>query len=78
MLRFAAIDESVQLWFVVTVEGATRDIQVEKSDPKLGPDLIQNAIDVVQTWKFTPAMTDGRPVAVQIGALVGFHLKKSQ
>jgi TonB family protein len=76
--RKAREQGTVRLWFVVTVEGTTRDIQVEKSDPKLGPDLIQNAIDALRSWKFTPAMKDGRPLAVQIGASVGFQLEKSQ
>jgi protein TonB len=36
--------------------------------------LDEKAIETVKTWKFDPAMKDGKPVAVQIIVEVAFHL----
>jgi TonB family protein len=36
--------------------------------------LDEKALEAVRTWKFTPAMKDGHPVAVQINVEVNFRL----
>jgi periplasmic protein TonB len=59
------------LWMVVGPDGRPRDIKVSRS---LGLGLDEKAIDAVKTWKFEPAMKDGRPVAVEITVQVDFHL----
>jgi TonB family protein len=69
--RRAKLQGTVTLKVIVTAEGTTRDITVEKS---LDPGLDQKAIDAVSKWKFEPAMKDGQPVAVQIYVQVDFKL----
>jgi outer membrane biosynthesis protein TonB len=34
------------------------------------------AIDAVRQWKFEPATTKGKPVAVEMGVAVSFHMYK--
>jgi len=36
--------------------------------------LDEKAMEAVRQWRFTPAMKDGTPVAVQIAVEVSFHL----
>jgi protein TonB len=38
-----------------------------------GRGLDEEAVKAVRTWKFKPAIKDGRPVAVQIFVEVDFH-----
>jgi periplasmic protein TonB len=59
------------LWMVVGPDGRPRDIKVSRS---LGLGLDEKAVEAVKTWKFEPAMKDGRPVAVAISVQVDFHL----
>src|SRR5208283_903851 len=61
----------IVLQIVVTAEGTTRNVTVQKS---LSPDLDESAIKTVSQWKFEPAMKDGQPVAVQIAVEVDFRL----
>jgi len=42
-----------------------------------GYGLDQAAIDEVKNWRWTPAMKDGKPVAVKISVQVKFRLAKS-
>jgi TonB family protein len=65
----------VSLRIIVTPEGTVRDPEVLTADKKLGADLIQNAMEVVQMWKFIPAMKDGEPVSVRIAVTVTFDLR---
>ncbi|MGD1213734.1 MAG: energy transducer TonB [Terriglobales bacterium] len=62
---------TVVLWLVVGPDGKPRDIRVLRT---LGLGLDEKAIEAVRTWRFEPAMKDGRPVAVQINVEVNFHL----
>jgi TonB family protein len=62
---------TVVLWLIVDSNGRPRDVRVARS---LGMGLDQKAIEAVRTWKFSPAMKDGSPVAVQINVEVNFHL----
>jgi outer membrane biosynthesis protein TonB len=46
------------------------------ADPTLGLD--QEAVNAVRKWMFSPALRDGRPVAVQIFINVNFHPPSSK
>jgi len=59
------------LWLVVGPDGKPRDLRIARS---LGLGLDEKAIEAVKTWKFEPAMKDGKPVAVQINVEVSFRL----
>jgi protein TonB len=59
------------LWLVVGPDGKPRDIRVART---LGLGLDEKAIEAVRTWRFEPAMKDGKPVAVQINVEVNFRL----
>jgi len=40
----------------------------------IGMGLDEKAVEAVRTWKFQPALKDGKPVAVEIAVEVDFHL----
>jgi len=69
--RKAKYQGTCVLWLVVGPDGKPRDIRVARS---LGLGLDEKAIEAVKTWKFEPAMKDGKPVAVQINVEVSFRL----
>ena len=56
---------------IVEPDGSTGHIRVIK---RVGHGLDEKAIEAVKTWKFKPAMLNGKPVAVQIAVEVKFHL----
>jgi len=62
---------SVVLSFVVASDGRTCNIKIDKH---LDPDLDGQAVEAVSSWRFQPAMRDGKPVAVYLGASVDFKL----
>ncbi|MGC2450171.1 MAG: TonB family protein [Candidatus Sulfotelmatobacter sp.] len=59
------------LTLTVGSDGKPRDIQVKN---KIGMGLDEKAVEAVRSWRFTPALKDGKPVAVQIAVEVDFHL----
>ena len=69
--RKAKFQGTCVLWLVVGPDGRPRDIRVART---LGLGLDEKAIEAVRTWKFEPAMKDGKPVAVQINVEVEFRL----
>ena len=69
--RKAKYQGTCVLWLVVGPDGRPRDLRVARS---LGLGLDEKAIEAVKTWKFEPAMKDGKPVAVQINVEVSFRL----
>ena len=62
---------TVRLTLVVSSDGVPRDIAVSRT---LTPDFDKAAIAAVKEWKFTPAIKDGKPIAVQIALEIEFHL----
>jgi periplasmic protein TonB len=69
--RKAKYQGTCVLWLIVGPDGRPRDIKVSRT---LGLGLDEKAIEAVKTWRFEPAMKDGRPVAVQINVEVSFRL----
>jgi len=69
--RKAKFQGTCVLWLVVGPDGRPRDIRVQRT---LGLGLDEKAIEAVKTWRFDPAMKDGKPVAVQINVEVSFRL----
>lgn len=69
--RKAKYQGTCVLWLVVGPDGRPRDVKVTRS---LGLGLDEKAIETVRTWKFEPALKDGKPVAVQISVEVEFRL----
>ncbi|HXZ28400.1 MAG TPA: energy transducer TonB [Terriglobales bacterium] len=69
--RKAKYQGTCVLYVVVDAAGHPRDIRVARS---LGMGLDEKALEAVRTWRFEPAMKDGKPVAVAINVEVNFHL----
>jgi len=69
--RKAKYQGTCVLWLIVGPDGRPRDMRVSRT---LGLGLDEKAIEAVKTWRFEPAMKDGRPVAVQINVEVSFRL----
>jgi protein TonB len=69
--RKAKYQGTVVLYVIVSPDGRPRDLRVVRS---LGLGLDEKALEAVRTWRFEPAMRDGRPVAVQINVEVSFRL----
>jgi TonB family protein len=61
---------TVSISVVVTQEGTVRDALVTDSCP----DLDASALKTVKTYRFKPAMRDGKPVAVRVMVQVGFTI----
>jgi len=59
------------LLMIVGEDGMPRDIRVTKP---LGKGLDEKAVEAVRSWRFDPALKDGKPVAVEIAVEVAFHL----
>jgi len=59
------------LTLIVGADGMPRNIQVKNP---IGMGLDEKAVEAVRSWRFTPALKDGKPVAVQIAVEVDFHL----
>jgi periplasmic protein TonB len=69
--RKAKYQGNVVLRAVIAADGRPRGLQVVRS---LGMGLDQKALDAVSKWRFSPAVKDGRPVAVQVDIEVAFRL----
>ena len=48
--------------------------EISKSRTRLGWASTKKPSEAVRSWRFTPALKDGKPVAVQIAVEVDFHL----
>lgn len=69
--RKKKVQGTVLLALIVTKDGETADIKVEKN---LTPGLDQEAVKAVSRWKFEPMMEDGKPCPTRIKTEVTFHL----
>ena len=69
--RKAKYQGTCVLSLVVGADGRPRDMNVTRS---LGLGLDEKALQTVKTWKFEPALKDGKPVAVLISVEVEFRL----
>jgi TonB family protein len=69
--RAAKIEGIVIVSVLVTEEGETTDIRIEKS---LGHGLDEKAVECVNRYRFKPAMKDGTPVAARVHVEINFKL----
>ncbi len=69
--RKAKYQGVVTLGVIVEPDGRPTNIRVLNS---LGMGLDEKAIETVKTWRFEPAMKDGKPVRFEIAVEVDFHL----
>jgi TonB family protein len=69
----ARIEGKVILQIVVDTKGDVTNIKVKKSMGHTGMD--EAAIKAVTQWKFKPAMTNNKPVAVFIDVTINFKLE---
>lgn len=69
--RKAGEQGTVTVSLIVGTDGKPRDVTVSCSS---APDLNENALDAVKSWKFEPGTEHGKPVMVEISVEVQFHL----
>jgi protein TonB len=69
-LKSEGIEGTVVVRFVITESGDVGSVSVVKGHPRLDPIVIQT----VKTWKFKPAMVDGKPVATYQVARFNFKI----
>jgi len=69
--RAAKLKGTVILSVVIGVEGAVTDVKALQG---LDRGLTEKAIEAVKTWKFQPAMKDGKPVPCKVMVEVTFKL----
>ena len=69
--RQAKYQGTVVLSAIIGPDGRPHVLRVQRS---LGMGLDEKALEAVRTWRFSPGMKDGSPVAVQIEVEVNFRL----
>lgn len=69
--KAAKVQGKVDLLVTIGADGAVSDVKVENGFDK---GLTQNAVDTVKTWKFKPAMKDGKAVSCKVSIEVNFKL----
>ncbi len=72
LARKARIQGVVIVEAIIDKEGRVTNVRILKGLP-MGLD--QSAVDVVKTWRFTPATLNGRPVSVYYSLTVNFRLQ---
>ena len=70
--RKAKVSGTLVLSLTVTADGSVRDLRIERS---LRPDLDEQALNTVGTYRFQPGTKDGTPVAVRLNVEVSFNLR---
>jgi TonB family protein len=61
----------VEIKLVVGTDGLPHDLRPVCTD---WPSLTEKALEAVRRWRFLPGTKDGKPVQVEIGVKVEFHL----
>ena len=69
--RNRKIQGTVILQAIISADGSVQDVTVVRS---LEPSLDRSSIDTVKTWRFAPAMKDGKPVSVAVNIETSFRL----
>jgi len=69
--KAAGVEGLVVIQYVVTESGEVRDVQVVRGPPE----LVAVCVSAVKSWRFTPAMKEGLPVAVHRIARFPFRIK---
>ena len=69
--RKKKVKGTVVVAMIVTREGTVRDLKITES---LEEGLDNQVLAAVRTWRFEPAIKDGKPVAVHLNAEVSFNL----
>lgn len=64
-------EQNVIVSLVVSTQGMPEQIHIVRSGGKLFDD---RAIKAVQTYRFTPAMKDGKPIAVEMRVEVNYRI----
>jgi len=72
--RMRRIEGSVKVEFTVTVDGNTENITVISAGPAQTFD--RAAIRAIKRWRFSPAMREGKPVAVRVLQNIKFEIDK--
>jgi periplasmic protein TonB len=70
--RKEKLSGSVRLSVTVSADGVVRDAKVSKG---LEKSLDQQAVKAVSTWKFEPAVANGKPVPVYVEVEVTFNIQ---
>ncbi len=73
-LREGKISGHAVLHFIVTADGRTANIVVEKATH---PDFGEAAAEAVAKWRYRPAIKDGKPVACALIFPIVFNLNDS-
>jgi len=67
------ITGEVEIRFLVNREGAVSDLQILRADPDgIFEESVRKAVD---TWRFTPGMKNGRPVATWMRTTINFEIE---
>jgi TonB family protein len=69
--RAAKIEGDVVLDVVIMPDGTPDSLKIVRA---LDPDLDAKAIECVRSWRFRPALKDGKPVPIRVSIVVAFHL----
>lgn len=69
--RDVKIQGVVVLSLIIGADGAVKDATIIES---LDQGLDQNAVNTIKTWKFNPAMKDGKPVPCKVMVEVSFKI----
>jgi TonB family protein len=72
--RAAKLQGTVQLQVRVGVDGTVSDVKVVKP---LGKGLDESAVQTVMTWKFLPALKDGKPIPFKLITQIVFKMRGS-